>query len=516
MGKNKKKKTFFIPCELLNEIPEFPKEGLKIDIKVENDKKIAESNKEIYAKDLISMQKSDFSHKEKSIKKQKKKEEEKTFKSLSYVAAEDLAAEYLIDNFVVGNFQGTPYIKLDDTFNLIYEESIGVIIMKCLPKQIRKSLSSNHFKAVANRLSYMLKSRNLKLHIPEGKIVFNNGIYDILSEDWVEAKNDELFLVKVNADFYPDEKIPTPVFDQFLETSCRNNKQIKKRLLEFMAYQLITGAPAKAFFVLGTASNSGKSLIADFYKELLGAENICAIPISNFGTRFSPSQLCTHVATFSMESNQEALNSTTTRNIKLFTGHDTANFEIKGGKEWAQRNLDKIVFGTNHQICTKEKDIPFYERMVIVPFLYSTPIHLRDDDLLDKLLAERNGIVKKLMKILKKLILNKFQFSYCLAAEQMRAEWCGCSDFSIREFINRTCILDPNTQCATHTLHTAFNQFCDIYSLPKAKSEKAFISVLYDFYGLESNRWTDEHGNQVRGPVGITLKPEFTDNVEEF
>lgn len=457
-------------------------------------------------KDVIATQAASSSRKES----RKRKNEEKTAKFYGYAAAEDLAVEYIMENFTVGVYRNAPYIKLGDTFQWVNEDSIGVLIMRDMPKHIRKSISSSNFAAVANRLAYALKSQKMELHVPEAKVMFNNGVFNVLTGELVEAEDDELFLVKINANFYPEDKMPTPVFNQFLDTTCRGSKQIRKRLLEFLAYQLIPGAPAKAFFVLGTASNSGKSLIADFFKELLGQENVCAIPAPNFGARFSPNQLCSHVATFSMESDQESLSSITTRNIKLFTGGDAANFEVKRGKEWAQKNLCKIVFGTNHPIHTKIKDLPFYERMIVVPFLYSTPIHLRDEDLLEKLLAERDGIIKKLMKELKHLLINKFHFSLCLAAEQMRAEWSGCSHFSIQLFVKYACVLvsDSETKCATHILEAAFNRFCETYHLPKASSRKAFISYFYNA-GLPHCRWTDHNGQSVRGPGGITLRPDF-------
>lgn len=477
-----------------------------------------QSTKEnLTARDIIEMQRANPPKTPKSKSPKKDKKEDKETKIASYAAAEDAVAEYLMENFVMGMHHSAAYIKLGDVFCLLDEESTGTIILNNVPKKFRRTISSSNFRAVAYRLRLMLKSKGLRLEVPKSKVLFENGTFDVLTKDEVEVEDNELFLVKIKANYRPHDAIPTPAFDDFIESTCRGNKQLRKRLLEFMAYMLIPGAPAKAFFVLGTASNSGKSLIADFFKELLGSKNICAIPISDFNSRFSAAQLCNKAASFAMECDREALSSVAARKIKACTGHDDVNFEVKMGPEWPHRNIAKIVFGTNHPIRTKHQDLPFYERMVVVPFLYSTPIHLRDQDLLEKLLAERDGIMLKLMKVLKRLLINEFQFSPCLAAEQMRAEWSDCPDFSVREFVKRACIFDADAKCASNVLEAAFNQFCDEHDLPKAPSAKAFISVFYNYYGLKAGRWTNAYNQQVRGPLGIALKPKFQiDNMEVF
>ena len=174
------------------------------------------------------------------------------------------------------------------------------------------------------------------------------------------------------------------------------------------------------------------------------------------------------------------------------------------------RNLAKIVFATNHAIRLNYRDSAFFERMIVVPFMYSVPLQDRDPDLLEKLLDEKNGIVQKAMIALQQLLLNNYHFSPCKVADDMLADWSGIAEDSLHKFIAEACILDDEEIFPSRLLFNYYENFCHRYRFRHTVAENRFVTLLKDNYGLNSKRTIFE-GKQRRCLIGITVAPQYRD-----
>jgi len=163
--------------------------------------------------------------------------------------------------------------------------------------------------------------------------------------------------------------------------------------------------------------------------------------------------------------------------------------------------LAKLVFGTNHPVTLVEHDDAFWNRAVIVPFLYTVPKHERDPKLLKKLLKERNGIVQKLMFYAQDLYNNDFNFPYCRESERLKCEWAQNSSSFVTQFIETECEFDDKAFTSTRALLEAYREF----SGDDGTSENVFSRILHKQIGLRPDR-RKVKGVQSRGFVGIRLQ----------
>lgn len=421
-------------------------------------------------------------------------------------------ANYLAETEYIYNYNGVLYVYDEDLKHYICAtaEEIIALARDRIPFERIKHLRHNEFKGVYD---FLLSDKSItlkKMQVPKGVVLFNNGMYDIKEESRINKPEKVLCLCKIDANYGVYCK--TPNFDRFIEDVSMGDKQIKKRIWCFLAYCLIPDMDGKCFFVLGTAPNTGKSMLASFIENLIGEEYVSNVSLYDFNEHFALGSIVGKSLNTSMDLSGGRLNKKCVEYLKLLTGKDKTNINEKYEKRISYSNRAKFVFGTNVPVYVGKDVDGFWDRLIIVPFLNSIPKEERDPKLFDKIWAERDGIVNIAMEYAKKLIKREYRFPDCRVADAMRARWMYGEDYEVVSFVENCCDLsDEFAETRTVDLYGEYKSFCEQnYDTPKTKI--VFSSVLKKMYDLTPVRKVGDVG-QYRGYQGIRLKQNGGDTL---
>jgi putative DNA primase/helicase len=236
---------------------------------------------------------------------------------------------------------------------------------------------------------------------------------------------------------------------------------------EVIGYLLSGANQAKAFFVIGTAPDSGKSTLALLISKLIGEEYTCSIEPNKLHERFSLGSTRGKILNMAMDIPQGRLCSAAVSKIKAITGRDSISIEEKYMRMEHTVSSLRFLFGTNHPINlaqTDADDDAFWNRMHVIPFMRSVSPDERDPMLLDKLWAERDAIVSFCLKRYQTVLNNGYVFSPCQASEDMKASWRrdDVSTVSFASFWQDYVEVtgDPDDQIYSQVLYEKYSYYC--------------------------------------------------------
>ena len=299
------------------------------------------------------------------------------------------------------------------------------------------------------------KSRNL--------VVLKNGVVDLTTCRLMNFNPEYLTFYELDANW--TEKKPR-YFEKFLQSASGEDEEIMTRTKEVMGYLLSGSNEGKVFFVIGTAPNSGKSTLAQFLKKVIDPQFIAATAPGNLGERFALGTNRSVILNIALDVPSGKLNSKAVSMLKSITGNDAITIEQKYMRPETIVSNTRFLFGTNYpiQISSDEGEDAFWDRMCIIPFEISVSESDKDPDLLDHLIKEKDAIVSECLRAVQKVIYHKYQFSYCGAAEELKAKWRNDIDshytvnWFFRECVNITC--NMNDYELTENVYNRYIQFC--------------------------------------------------------
>lgn len=345
-----------------------------------------------------------------------------------------------------------------------------------------------------------------ELPIQKGRILFENIWYDVNLRQAVKPSEEDVLIHRVNAELHPD-RIPTPVWDQFLETVSGGDKSIQALIRAMVGYLMLPEQEAKCFFVLGTAPDSGKSVLGEFLQRLFGAANTSAVSLHSLKSEFALAPILGKKLNLSMDLPADSLSQAAVGNIKTVTGNDLVSINVKYEPHRQQRLTSKFVFGTNAPLILNRPDPAFWNRVVYVPFMYSVPKEEQNKNLLADLWAERDGIVQQCVLAARSLIQHNYRFPPCKRAENMVRKWAQSDEHHVVDFVRDCCVTgDLTWYSGSSGLHIAY---CH-YGAQKGFSPTSLTSfsrILNEHAGSLGIR--KRHRNDGWGFDGIMLHPNL-------
>lgn len=152
--------------------------------------------------------------------------------------------------------------------------------------------------------------------------------------------------------------------------------------------------------------------------------------------------------------------------IKAITGGDQIRSDVKYQESISFVPTARLLFGSNSLIRPAYPDSAFDKRIVTIPFNYPVSKDKQDHQLLEKLLAEKEGICAKAVKHYLRLVQNSYQFT------KPNGYNCECNsiDFTkvICTFAETCCKFTGNDadKVSSSDLYTSFCNFCFSQDLP--------------------------------------------------
>ena len=289
------------------------------------------------------------------------------------------------------------------------ELDVRRMIRRTCAREVVPVGTSNFVKQVYDAL--VLEPDLIAEVLPEcHSISFIDGVYDLKSGVFYNH-SPNIFTSYIVDGRYRVLNNHCPIFDKFLDDITGGNIGIKQRIWEMLGYIISPDMSAKKFFVLQGCGNSGKSVLSDFIRGLFNPEAVFSLDVHDLNQRFAVAELEGKAVCISPDLPSGPLDNICTSKLKQLSGNDIISADVRYEGRTEFRCTAKFVLATNHPLLTKESDQAFVDRIVAIPFLYTTPIEKRDPLLLEKLRYEQSVIINKALDAYLKLRERHYVFS---------------------------------------------------------------------------------------------------------
>lgn len=330
-----------------------------------------------------------------------------------------------------------------------------------------------------------------------------NGIYFWPEDRTRKARSCDLRFSHLEVcvgDIAPDS---TPCFDGFLRNVTHGNDDVRQLILEVIG-AIVTGYPSKSFFVFEGVSDSGKSQLARFLKDLLGPTACFAVNgINQLADRWTTGMLPGKLLCVCADVPDKPLNAGAVGAIKQMTGDDPIRGELKYQSPFVFQNSAKLLFLTNFplRIAAGRQDFALERRMVRIPFHYAVPKDEQIPHFHEKLLGEAGGIIWQALQALEALEERNGIFTMIQDNEfEVSSLEPSLSDQErVQNFVRTQCTFDATAKTTVAELYTAFISFDEEAenSIPSSKFGRILSSCGFP---IRSCRTTT-----MRGYEGIRL-----------
>lgn len=237
------------------------------------------------------------------------------------------------------------------------------------------------------------------------RIVFQNMVYDVKKDKPCLYKSDYPYYMEVDCIYLKDD-IETPYYDK-LKYDATGGDAASMEMIDLMiAYLLIPNRSGKCFFVMSYAKDSGKSILGQFIESLFKGDVCQTIDPEHFSGRFAFAGAEKTALYTCLEMSTDRLSKAAVAGIKRITGEQKMRVEQKYQDVKTVDIRCKLLLASNGGVYLPKntEDDAFYRRMIVIPFIKSTPLDEMIADLPQKLQKEKSAIVSKAVRKLRKYI----------------------------------------------------------------------------------------------------------------
>ena len=304
---------------------------------------------------------------------------------------------------------------------------------------------------------------------------------------------------------------PTPVFDKYMHTLTDGNKEIEKLLLEFIGVCIsnVKGwRLKKALFLVGDG-DTGKSQLKTLVERLLGKGNFIGIDLKEIEARFGTGAI--YGTRLAGSSDMSFLTVDELKTFKKITGGDSLYAEFKGQQAFEFTYGGLLWFCMNGLPKFGGDNGPWvYDRIMVVNCPNIIPKGKQDKTLIDKLYAERNGIVHKAVLALQNVIRNGYRFTEPEIVAEARKHYQS-ENSSVISFFEECMCPWPNgkinSSCTTGRIYRVYQAWCRDNNHGFAKTAREFRSELADHLSSSfANMTTRQKGNTFYKDFTLTLE----------
>ncbi|MBI0578611.1 hypothetical protein IEC97_14690 [Neobacillus cucumis] len=336
-------------------------------------------------------------------------------------------------------------------------------------------------------------------------INFNDCVLNVKTGDILNHSPDYCFTSFINAN-YCNKYTEGKSFLKFIDQCTNGDENKVNQLQELIGYSISNYSNAKKWFTLIGKPHTGKSTFLEILTEIIGEEYTSNVPLHELSSKFALADLFKKKLNVSGELNDAVLKNINV--IKAITGNDRLRADRKYQSPINFINRAKIVMASNvmPQLKTLDNTSAFIDRIVFIIFNNSIPEDKRDYKLKEKLIKEKDFIVRWAVKGLKRLIKNNFVFTECRDSIDFKKQYQNEMS-NINDFIQSVCILNPSND--SYKVHKK-----DLYDAYLNYSRDNCQNVLNkrDFFNeikklhVKQAKFRFRKSNPLDGYIGITLK----------
>lgn len=301
---------------------------------------------------------------------------------------------------------------------------------------------------------------------------------------------------------------PTGAFDRIVANAFGNDFNKRRLLLEIIGTVLSPSMPKKFYAFVGE-SNTGKSKLGEFIKNLVGDQ--CSLNLENgpqdLREKFTLGEFPGKLLVFCFEMPDLPLDGKTVAKVKQITGDGSLlSGEKKYGAKLQFTNTAKLLFCSNHplRLASGLSDQAFWNRLVLLPFEHSIPESEQDPYLLEKLDAERGWIVRQALDAYRDLAARHFEFTQVDIPPQYRPNAQGKSwQAHVEDFVYQMCVAAPGNRVRIEDLYGAYMEYCRANNV--SPCDKQHFSAAFGSCVPFPVKRCKMNGGNSRGFEGIAL-----------
>lgn len=325
------------------------------------------------------------------------------------------------------------------------------------------------------------------LNSDELLINFKNCLLRVDTEETIPHTPTVLSTIQIPCQ-WTGKPSPTPVFDRFIHTLTNGDKAIQQLLLEFIGACIsnIKGwRMKKSLFMVGKG-DTGKSQLKSLVERLLGRGNFIGIDLKEIEARFGTGAV--YDTRLAGSSDMSFLSVDELKTFKKLTGGDSIYAEFKGQQAFEFTYNGLLWFCMNRLPKFGGDDGQWvYDRIMVVECPNVIPKAKQDKTLLDKLYAEREGIVYKAVKALQTVIANGYRFTEPESVSKARDTYMSENN-TVISFYNECMIERPQPgsikdTCTTGKVYDVYKAWCYDNNNGYAKTAKEFRDTLAGILG---------------------------------
>lgn len=431
---------------------------------------------------------------------QKKKQEVVSAPLLAKFVRENLPYLLVRDN---GNQAIIKYVYQDGVYQLFDLNMLHGIVKKYIAdyneELVKMNIVKEAVQLILSDLDYLSQE---DLNADEDIINFQNGLLRVSGSSVTLLPHSPSVRSTIQIPCnWSGKELPTPVFDSYLDTLTNGDAAVKRLLLQFMGVAIsnIKGwRTKKALFLVGDG-NTGKSQLKSLTERLLGKGNYIGMDLSEIEARFGTGAV--YGKRLAGSSDMSFLSVDELRIFKKLTGSDSVYAEFKGQQPFEYVYNGLLWFCMNRlPKFSGDQGQWVYNRIMVVNCPNVIPPEQQDRRLLDKMYAEREGIVQKCVKALQSVIANGYTFDEPESVHVARSQYQATNSTVISFFEECMCYWPDGKiggSCiTTGAIHKAYIQWCRANNNGYARSAKEFRDELAMHLDTTfANMTTRIHGN---------------------
>ena len=353
-----------------------------------------------------------------------------------------------------------------------------------------------------------------KINANEDIINFKDGIFNIRTKELLPHDPKYLTTIQIPTNYKDIEESDgvSEVFDTYIQTLCNYDPQTIEVLMQIMGLSIsnVYGFRTKKSLFLVGKGDSGKSQIKKLVENFIGEKNVSTADLEELNKQFGKSAMygkrlvgCNdmsyqHVADMSI--------------FKQATGGDYISIEFKFGGRINYLYKGFLWFNCNDlPSFGGDKGDWVYDRIIPIACVNRIPKEKQDSMLFDKMLKEKNAIIKKALEALYRLIDNNYKLERTEGMNKTLQKYQEDNN-TFLSFIKEYCV-DTSDVCVKtrrSTFMKCYDAYCKIYHSNKGKiGAKSIRELLKEKYGEDFQKSNGIYYMTKLGIMPDTMEKEF-------
>ena len=276
-----------------------------------------------------------------------------------------MGSTFLFDKFATYMKNAAHVVKINNQLHIykdgIYENGYKEIETEMI--QYIPNLKKTQRREVLDYMELITESKQMS---EANLIVFENGVYDMVTDELKPFSSDIVITNKIPWNYNPDAY--SELADKTLDNLSCKDENIRALLEECIGYCFYRRNELGKAFILTGDKNNGKSTFLDVVKTILGEQNISALDLKELGDRFSTAMMFGKLANIGDDIGDDFLQGSQVSIFKKIVTGNRIKAERKGQDPFEFNPFIKLLFSANDIPRMKDKTGAVLRRLVIIPF----------------------------------------------------------------------------------------------------------------------------------------------------